>query len=176
MPLTIDPGLGKLFESIFKVGGKVIDKLWMDKYQQAQITITKDQMKNDFDLAIKKMVQDGEFKEIEAEFREHQAQRQFANDQFGTLDALSRMGWVGKVIALGRASIRWAITGGSMFFTWKIVNTVLTDAAVAALFAGTLGTAAATILGLLITLVVGIPVFYVSGISVEKIMKVRSQL
>ena len=172
----IDSGLGDLFKEIVGIGGKVIDKIWMDKATAGKLELTREELQKEFELAIKQMDQDGDLKRIDQIFREHEAQRKFANDQFGTMDALAKMGWVGKLIALGRASIRWFITGGSMYFTWNIINKVLTDATVAALFAGTLGTAGATILGLIITLVIGIPVFYVSGVSVEKIMKVRSSL
>lgn len=165
-----------IIDSLINTGKSILDKIWMDKSDKEKIEITKQELKQNFELTLKQMEQSGELQDFENTFKEHQAQRQFANEQFGTMDALSKMGWVGKAIALGRASIRWIITCGSMFFTWKIINIVLTEKAVAALFAGTLGASAATILGLLITLVVGIPVFYVSGISVEKILKVRGQI
>lgn len=165
-----------IVDAIVNVGGKVLDKFFMNKSEKELLKLSKEQLRKEFEIELKRMAQEGELQREENAFREYEAQRAFANDQFGTMQALQGMGLVGKIIALGRASIRWVITGGSMYFTWTIIERVITDATVSALFAGTLGGSAAAILGLLITLVVGIPVFYATGISVEKIMKVRNQL
>lgn len=165
-----------IISSIIEAGKAVLDKFWMDKGDKEQLLLTKEEMKAQFKLTMEQMHQDGKLSMIDKSFREFQAQRDFANDQFGTAKALAELGWVGKAIMLGRASIRWVITGGSMFFTWKILNAVLTDSVVASVATGTLGGSAAGIVALLIVLVIGIPLFYVSGVSVEKIMKVRNKL
>lgn len=162
--------------AIISAGKSVLDKFWMDKGAKEKLEFSKEEMLQQFEMMANKMAQDGKFKSIQLKMEEWQAQRDFANAQFGTAKDLAMLGWVGKVIALGRASIRWVITGGSMFFTWKILNSVLTDSVVNALAIGTLGSSASTIVGLLIVLVIGIPLFYVSGVSVEKIMKVRNKL
>lgn len=165
-----------IIDSIINLGKTALDKIWIDKGDAAKIELTREQMQRHFELAIKEMDRNGELKQVEATFKEQQAQRDYAHDQFGKMEVLKEMGMVGKIIALGRASIRWIITAGSMFFTWKILNLILTDALVASLAAGTLGASTSAIVGLIICLVVGVPVFYVSGISVEKIMKVRDKI
>ena len=165
-----------VIDGILDLGKSVLDKIWMNQGDKAKIELTREQMKAQFEHSLKEIDQKGELSKIEATFKEHQAQRDYAHDQFGKMEILKEMGWVGKIIALGRASIRWVITAGSMIFTWKILNLILTDKLIAGLAAGTLGTSACAIIGLLICLVVGVPVFYVSGVSVEKIMKVRNKI
>jgi hypothetical protein len=165
-----------IISSIIEAGKVVLDKFWMDKGEKEKLELTKEELKQQFSIIMEEMNQTGKLANIDKVFREHQAQRQFANDQFGTAKALKEFGWVGKVVMLGRASIRWVITGGSMFFTWKILNSVLTDSVIAGIAGGSLGGASAYIVGLLIVLVIGIPLFYVSGISVEKIMGRRNKL
>lgn len=165
-----------IIDSVLDAGKTILDKLFMDKGEKEKIEITKAELKNNFELALKQMDQNEELTKLEQVFKEHQAQRQFANDQFGTIESLKELGWVGKVIAMGRASIRWVITGGSMIFTWKILNLILTKEVVVALSAGTLSGGGTWLITLLIVLVIGIPVFYVSGISIEKILKVRNKI
>lgn len=163
-----------IISGIIDAGKSIIDKIWMDKGDKEKLELTKEEMRNHFELALKQMAQSGDLFKLEQSMKEWQAQRDFANDQFGKAEALKDFGWVGKAILLGRASIRWIITGGSMYFTWNIVNSVLTDEVVNSIAKGTLGGSASTIVGLLIVLVIGIPLFYVSGISVEKIMGKRN--
>jgi hypothetical protein len=165
-----------IIDGVIDVGKTIINKIWMDKADKEQLTLTKDQLRKEFTVTLKQLAMQDKLQDFERVFKEHQAQRDFANDQFGTAQAMAQFGWVGKLIMLGRASIRWVITGGSMFFTWKILNSILTDSVVNSLAVGTLAGSASYIVGLLIVLVIGIPLFYVSGISVEKIMGKRNKL
>lgn len=165
-----------IVDGLITAGMKVLDSLFMSKADEAKIELTKEQLRQQFELTLRQMAEQGKLAEFERVFKEHQAQRDFANDQFGKMEILKEMGWAGKIIALGRASIRWVITGGSMFFTFKIMNLILTPEVVAALAAGTLSTGGIWLIHLLVALVIGIPVFYVSGISVEKIMGKRNNL
>jgi hypothetical protein len=165
-----------IVDSLIEAGKSILDKIFMDKADKEKIEITKEELRKNFEITLRQMTDNKELAILDKAFQEYEAQRQYANDQFGTVDALANMGWVGKTILLGRASIRWVITGGSMFFTWKIVNAVLTDQVVSGLAVGTLGGSAPYIVGLLICLIVGVPIFYVSGISIEKIMNKRNSL
>lgn len=162
--------------SIIDAGKTIIDKIWMDKGEKEKLEITKEELKRNFELALRQMEQTGDLTKLEQSMKEWQAQRDFANDQFGKAEALKEFGTIGKIILLGRASIRWIITGGSMYFTWHILNSVLTDEVVNSIAKGTLGGSASTLVALLIVLVIGIPLFYVSGISIEKIMGKRNIL
>jgi hypothetical protein len=165
-----------ILDSLIDAGKTVIDKIWMDKGDKAKIEITKEEMRNQFAIAMKAMNDNHELAKVEQVFKEHQAQRDFANDQFGKAEVLKEMGWTGRIIMFGRASIRWVITGGSMWFTWNIMNLVLTPDVIAALAAGTMSASGAWLITLLVCLIVGIPVFYVSGISIEKIIGVRNKI
>lgn len=165
-----------IIDAVMDLGKTVIDKIWMGKADKEKLELTREEMRHAFEISLTQMEDTKQMKVLEATLKEHQAQRDYAHAQFGTVDALANMGWAGKTILLGRASIRWIITGGSMFFTWKIVNAVLTDTMINGLATGTLAGAAPYIVGLLITLIVGVPIFYVSGISIEKIMNKRNSL
>ena len=165
-----------LLDTILDTGKTVINKLWMDKDEKAKIEITKEEMQNQFELALRTLNDKHELDKIEAVFKEHQAQRDFANDQFGKAEVLKEMGWAGKVIMLGRASIRWCITGASMLFTWNIMKLILTPEVIKGVAAGTLSASGSWLVTLIVCLIVGIPVFYVSGISIEKILGVRNKL
>ena len=171
MSLTIP-----IIDTILDTGKTVINKIWMDAGDKAKIELTKEELQQKFDLALKTLAQNGELTTLEMLFEEYQAQRDFANDQFGKAEVLKGFGWAGKFILIGRASIRWVITGGSMFFTWKLMNTLLTSDVMTALAGGTLATGAVWLITLMVCLIIGIPLFYVSGISIEKIMGVRNKL
>lgn len=165
-----------IIDGIIDAGKTVIDKIWMDAGDKAKIELTREELQQKFELAFKTLEQNGELEKLNLVFKEHQAQRDFANDQFGKAEVLEKMGKAGKFILIGRASIRWVITGGSMFFTWKLMNTLLTSEVMTALAGGTLATGAVWLITLMVCLIIGIPLFYVSGISIEKVMGVRNKL
>lgn len=165
-----------IVDSIIDAGKTAINKIWMDKGDKAKLELTKQEMEQHFELALTTLAQNGDLTKLELVFKEHQAQRDFANDQFGKAEVLKGFGKIGSIIMLGRASIRWVITGGAMFFTWELMNTLLTAEVITALAGGTLATGAVYLITLLVCLIIGIPLFYVSGISVEKIMGVRNKM
>jgi len=165
-----------IIDSIIDAGKTVINKIWADKGDVLKMEFTRDQLQKEFDLAFKTLAQGGELEKLNLVFKEHQAQRDFANDQFGTAETMKSFGWVGQAIMLGRAAIRWVITGGAMWFTWDLMNILLTTDVITALAGGTLATSAVYLITLMVTLIIGIPLFYISGISVEKIMGVRNKL
>lgn len=150
----------------------IVDKFWMDKGEKERLEFTKEEMKAQLELALKQMEIDGAFKEADQIFREVQAQRDYAQKQFGSAEVLMKTK-TGRLIMMGRASIRWVITGVSMMFTYKILNAVLTADVLAALAAGTMSVSAVWVIAVMVCMVVGIPLFYVAGISVEKLLKSR---
>jgi len=161
-----------LVDTIIEAGMKVADKIWMDKSEKEKLEFDKAQFVAQVKLTVAKMEQDGELAKIEAAFRESQAQRDYAHQQFGTaLDLKDFI--IGRIILLGRASIRWVITGFAMWQTYRIVNIVLTDDVIVALSKGTLSGSSIWLISLLVAAIVGVPLFYVSGISIEKLLKVR---
>lgn len=172
----MDPITIPIIDAVMDLGKTVIDKIWMGKADKEKLEMTKDEMRRAFEVTLTQMEDTKQMKVLENTLKEHQAQRDYANAQFGTVEALSNMGWVGKTILLGRAGIRWVITGGSMYFTWEILNAVLTDGVINGLATGTLGGSAPYIVGLLITLIVAVPLFYCCGVSVEKILDKRNKL
>lgn len=161
-----------LIDTVIKAATKVADKLWMDKDKAEELRLNRDQFEAQVRLALKKMEQDGELAQIEAEWRETEAQRQYAHNQFGTAEILKDF-TLGKIILFGRASIRWVITGFAMWQTHRIVSQVLSDQMIQALAKAELSTTAIWLVALVVSITIGIPLFYVTGISVEKILKSR---
>jgi len=168
-------GFGDIVKGVTDIGGKIIDKIWMDKDEEAKLEFSKEELKYVFDMGIRKLEQDGEFKELEMIFQESQAQRDYAHKQFGTAEDLKTF-LIGKVILLGRASIRWVITGFAMWQCHRLVTFILTDEVLAGLASGTLSTSGVWLIGLLVCMIIGIPLFYVTGISIEKLFKSRGIL
>lgn len=152
--------------------GKVLDKFWMNKSDKEKLEFSKEELLQSMKLKVFEMAQDGEFKKIEQEFRESQAQRDYAQAQFGTADILSKF-LFGKVILFGRSSIRWIITGFAAWQTHRIVTYVLAEDVIKALADGSLSTTAIWLVSTVVCMVVGIPLFYVAGISIEKLFKSR---
>jgi hypothetical protein len=165
-------GIDDIVKGVTDVVKMGADKLWMDKDKKEQILFDKEKFIQETTFAIKKLAQDGELKKVDALFREDQAQRDHVNKQFGTVDQLKDF-FLGKIILIGRASIRWIITGYAMYQTHKIVNWVFTQEMLNALIAGTIKGAALWLVTLIACAVIGIPLFYVTGITVEKLLKSR---
>jgi hypothetical protein len=166
-------GLGiPIIDAIINLGGTVADKIWMDKGEKEKLEFSKEQFVEQIKLAVKQLDQAGELAEMEMVFKESQAQRDYVQDQFGTAEQMKSF-FIGRVILLGRASIRWIITGFAMWQTYQIMNIVLTPQVITALSTGVLSAGAVWLVSLLVSAVVGIPLFYVSGISIEKLLKVR---
>lgn len=161
-----------IIDTIIKAGEKIADKIWMDKEAKEKLEFTKEQFISQINFNLNKLEQEGELKKIEGVFKESQAQRDYANNQFGTAAILKNFG-IGQAILLGRASIRWIITGFAMWQCHRIVTFILTNDVIEGLGKGTMGTAAIWLVGLLICMIVGIPLFYVAGISIEKLFKSR---
>lgn len=162
-----------IYDTLVEAGKTIINKIWMDKDKKEQITLDRDALGAKFNLALSEMEQTGELAKIDKEYRESQAQRNYANDQFGSAVTLSSF-FFGKIILLGRAAIRWVITGFAMWQVHRIVGYVLTEKVLTGLAAGTLGVGGVWLVTMLVCLVIGIPLFYVAGVSVEKILKARS--
>ena len=166
-------GIGiPIIDKILDVGNTVVDKIWMDKGEKERLEFSKEELAQQVKLAIGKMKQDGELAELELMFKESQAQRDYAQGQFGMASDLKDF-FLGRVILLGRASIRWIITGFAMWQTYRIVNIVLTEDMILMISRGAVDGSAIWLVALIVTAIVGIPLFYVSGISIEKLLKVR---
>jgi hypothetical protein len=159
-----------VIDAVKSIGTTVADKLWMDKDEKEQLAFSKVQFAANVKLAVEQMVQDGQFKELEAEFKEHDAQRNYAQQQFGSVQALAAMGWIGKLVLLGRASIRWVITGGFSYMTYQIVDAILPAITTKLATGGTL----TWIEFMILAQIIGVPLFYVCGVSIEKWLKVRN--
>lgn len=159
----------KVIDSVTGIFGKVADKIWMDKSEKEKLEFDKLAFVETMKMEFTKVVQDGTLKEMQQEFQEHQAQRDYANNQFGTVTALATMGFVGKVVLFGRASIRWVITGGFSLMAWRILESLLP--AIQAKLAA--GGALSWIEFLILAQILGVPLFYVCGVSIEKWLKVR---
>lgn len=158
-------------DSVTGIFGKVADKLWMDKGEEKQLAFTKVQFIEQMKYQFANLLQTGKLKEMEGEFKEHQAQRDYANKQFGTVQMLAGMGWVGKFVLLGRASIRWVITGGFSFMTYKILVAILPSITTKL---ATTGGDLTWIEFMILAQIIGVPLFYVCGVSIEKWLKVRN--
>lgn len=167
MPLSL--GITKIISGTV---GKLFDKLWMDQDEKARLDFSKEELASKVTLKLAEMEQSGELAELELEFREAQAQRDYAHKQFGTAETLKTF-FVGKVILMGRASIRWVITGYAMWQASKIVDAVLSPDVMKALANGELDIGAVWVVALVIGCMLGIPLAYVTGVSVEKILKSR---
>lgn len=169
-------GLGiPIVDTIIGAAEKAADKIWMDKDKKEQLKFDREKFTGEMEKAIKQMNIDGDLAKLEAVFKESDAQRQYALSQFGTA-ALLKDFFFGKIILLGRAGIRWVITGFAMWQAHRLVTYVLTEKTIAALAAGTLSASAVWIIGLIVAMILGIPLFYVTGISVEKLFKARGLL
>lgn len=155
--------------------GKLSDKLWMDKDEQARLDFSKEELLAEVNMKLVEMEQSGELAMVEAEFREAQAQRDYAHKQFGSAEVLKTFA-IGKFILLGRASIRWIITGYAVWQASKIIDSVLSADVMKALASGTLDVGAIWVVALVIATMLGIPLAYVTGVSVEKILKSRGVL
>jgi hypothetical protein len=157
-------------DSVTGIVGKVADKIWMDKGEEKTLEFTKVQFLETIKFQFANLLQSGKLKEMEGAFKESEAQRDYANKQFGTVEMLAKMGWIGKVVLLGRASIRWVITGGFSFMTWEILQSVLPAIQTKLADGGTL----TYIEFMILAQVIGVPLFYVCGVSIEKWLKVRN--
>lgn len=159
-------------DKIIGLAETAADKIWMDKDKKEQLKFDRESLTAAMTQAMKKMEQDGEFKELDMMFKESEAQRQYAHNQFGTA-ALLKDFFLGKVILLGRAAIRWVITGFAMWQAHRLVSIILTTETIKALAAGTLSGSAIWLVSLVVAMILGIPLFYVTGITVEKLFKSR---
>lgn len=160
----------KVIESVSGIFGKVADKLWMDKSEKEKLEFDKVTFIESMKMSFAELKQSGMLKELEHEFKEHEAQRNYAQQQFGTVTALASMGFVGRVVLLGRAAIRWTITGGFSVMAWKILDALLP--AIQAKLAG--GGSLTWIEFMVLAQILGVPLFYVCGVSIEKWLKVRN--
>jgi hypothetical protein len=166
-------GLGlPLIDAISATVGKITDKIWMDKGEKEKLEFTKNELFVNAKLAVSKLEQEGELSELELVFKESQAQRDYAKDQFGSAKVLKDF-FLGRIILFGRASIRWVITGFAMWQAHRMVTHILTEEVMKNLAAGNLSTSAVWVIGMLVTMIIGIPLFYVAGISIEKLFKSR---
>lgn len=159
-----------VINAVTGIFGKVADKLWMDKSEQEKLEFDKIAFIESMKMSVAELAQSGHLKELEAEFKEHSAQRDYAQNQFGTVEALATMGWVGKVVLLGRASIRWVITGGFSVMAYQILEALLPAIQVKLAAGGTL----TWIEFMVLAQILGVPLFYVCGVSIEKWLKVRN--
>lgn len=150
----------------------ITNKIWMDKGEKARLDFDRDELNAIVSMKLQEMEKSGELDKIEAEFKESQAQRDYAQNQFGSADTLKTFA-VGQIILMGRASIRWVITLFSMYQGHRIVTAVLSTDVIQALAQNKLSVSNIWIIALVVSAVLGIPLFYVAGISIEKIMKSR---
>jgi len=151
---------------------KAADKIWMDKGEKEKLEFSKEELKEHTRLAIEQMHQNGELTELEYEFKEAESQRTYQLKHFGSAEVLKTFA-IGKVILLGRASIRWIIVGYAAFEAHGIIKTVLTPKVIEALANGNLKGTMAWLVLMLIIVIAGIPLAYVTGTSIEKLMKAR---
>lgn len=161
-----------IIDTILSVAEKAADKIWMDKDKKEQLNFDKEKFVGDMKLAIQGMEQKGELDELEIMFKEAQAQRDYAQQQFGTAQILKDF-FTGRIILLGRAAIRWVITGFAMWQAHRLVTLLLTSDVIKAFAAGTLSGASVWVISLLVCMIIGIPLFYVTGVTIEKLMKAR---
>ena len=84
-----------IIDSVLDAGKTIINKIWMDKGDKAKLEITKQELEQNFELALKSLAQSGELTKLELIFKEHQAQRDYALNQFGSAEILKEMGKVG---------------------------------------------------------------------------------
>jgi len=166
------PLIGDVIEAVTNIGGKIADKIWMDKEAQAQLSFDKEKFSQEIGLAVKKLAQDGNLAELEAVFKEAQAQRDFVLKQFGSAETLKGF-VIGRIILLGRASIRWIIVGWAAYMANKVIKMILTDKVILALAGGTLSGSMAWVVTLIVICILGIPLSYVTGVSIEKLLKSR---
>ena len=101
---------------VVEIAKTAMDKIWMDKGEQEKLEFSKEELVQKMGFAIQEMALNGELKKLEHVFKESQAQRDYALDQFGSAKTLKDAGWMGRIILLGRASIRWVITLAYCFF------------------------------------------------------------
>lgn len=160
----------KVIDVVSNTFGKIADKLWMDKGDQERLEFSKIEFIETMKFSLTKLLQDGKLKEQENDFREHDAQRQYAHQQFGTVAALAGLGFVGRLILFGRASIRWVITGGFSYMAWEILNALLPAIQKKLAAGGTL----TPIEFMVLAMILGVPLFYVCGVSIEKWLNVRN--
>lgn len=151
---------------------KGIDKIWMDKGEKARLEFSREELRTEMKLMLKSKAMSHDIEKLELEFRESQAQRDYAHEQFGTASVLKTF-FAGRLILVGRASIRWVITVVSMWFTYKIIDLVLTEEMIASLARGDVNASTVWLVSLIVVLVVGTPMFYVAGVSIEKLLKSR---
>lgn len=164
-----------IIDTILSAATTVVDKIWMDKDKKEQLSFDKTKLVEEMKVTLIAMEQQGELKKIEEEFRESQAQRDYANNQFGSATVLKEF-LIGKIILFGRASIRWVITGFSMWQAHRLVSLILTPEAVKGIAEGTVSASSMWMVTLLVVMILGIPLFYVAGISIEKLFKARGVL
>lgn len=166
------PVIGDIIEAVSDIGTKVADKFWMDKGAQEQLSFDKEKFTQEVGLAVKRLAQDGELGKLEAVFKEVQAQRDFVLNQFGSAETLKTF-WQGRLIMMGRASIRWIIVGWAAWMANRVIKLILTDKVIVALASGTLSVSMAWVVTLIVICILGIPLSYVTGVSIEKLLKSR---
>lgn len=164
-----------LIDTILKAAGKAVDKIWMDKDKKEQLAFDKEKFSDEIQLALKTLEQNGELAYIEAEFKEAESERGYAHEQFGTATILKDF-FLGRIILLGRAGIRWCITGFAMIQAHRIISTILTPEVIKSLAEGKLTGQGVWLVTLLVCSIISIPLFYVAGVSVEKVLKSRGIL
>jgi len=169
--MALDPVTG-ILSVIDSVIEKVIPKFWMDKGEKEKIELTREELQNGLKLALKELHQSGELKKEAQVFQESDAQRNFQLKQFGSAEVLKNF-VVGQIIMLGRSSIRWIIVGWAAYQTDKIVGLILTTEVINALVANELSAGATWLVTLIVVCIIGLPLAYVTGISIEKLMKSR---
>lgn len=167
--MGIDVGIFNGVAELIKTG---VNKFWMDKGEKERLEITKEEMQKGFEVVLKKMNQSGDLKKLELTFKESEAQREYTQKHFGSAETLKTF-TIGKVIMMGRASIRWVILGFAGWQTHRIVTILMTDDIIKALANGELKASMVWLITLLVVSIVGIPLFYVTGISIEKLFKSR---
>jgi hypothetical protein len=159
-----------VINAVTGIFGKVADKLWMDKSEQEKLEFDKVAFIESMKMSFAELAQKGHLAELQKEFEEYQAQRDYANSQFGTVEALASMGFLGRVVLFGRAAIRWVITGGFSVMAWKILDHLLPAIQAKLASGGTL----TWVEFMILAQILGVPLFYVCGVSIEKRMKVRN--
>jgi hypothetical protein len=164
-----------IIDTVLKAAQTAVDKIWMDKDKKEQLKFDREKLHREMEVALRNLEQTGELKKIESDYKEAQSQRDYANTQFGTASVLKDF-FLGKIILLGRASIRWVITGFAMWQAHRLVSVILTKQTIAAFAAGTLSTSAIWLVSLLVVMILGIPLFYVTGVTIEKLFKSRGIL
>lgn len=165
-----------IVESLIKPVSNLIhaglDKIWMDKGEKEKLEFSKDELKATMTTTLASLAQQGKFKELEMVFKEAQAQRDYQIKSFGSAEVLKDF-FLGRVILVGRASIRWVIVAFAAYETNKIIGWIITEKMIAALMAGNMKGQALWLVTTVVILIVGIPMAYVTGASIEKLLKSR---